>query len=195
MIYKSNLASAQALVSCFAKDERVACSDETSLVLYGIMDCAVVAHFDVSSTLFAAAKQATGRPVTNLQGRRSLTLSDDVIIHEGTRPSIIRHEGIYTYPLEDIQTRFKLKGDRRDLSAPPARSVPPKSAPKGPTWGELSAEEQDYEARCKRADWYYSFSDDRMVWRNGRDCCEALRKEATAKGGVYVDIYKYYSTR
>ncbi|MNP89094.1 hypothetical protein D3C85_14940 [compost metagenome] len=198
MIRKSDLIAIQQQVRAYGLEHSVVFSDETSLIHYGIVESSAVAHVDVSSSLFIKIANDTGNAVTTNKGRRSLVMNDKVVIHEGTNLGKVMIDGIYVYPIEHIQSRLKIRGDLRDLSLP--KAAEPKKAEEAPvkqipTWDNMTEAEADFEARCKRADWYYSYSDDIRCYRAGKSQCEALQSEAASHGGVYSEIYKYYSTR
>lgn len=197
MIYNSSLKSVFDRINAFADGDRIVFSDETGLIHYGVMQCTAVANVDVSSTLLHRIAKATGHPLIKESGRNTLQLDHNIKLHEGANlGSVHVKEGYYVYPFENTKARLKINGYKGPLDLPEVKEPASlKKEEKVPTWGELSEAEMDYEARCKRADWYYSFSDDQRAWRSGKAECEALQKEAMSNGGNYDLIYKYYSTR
>lgn len=197
MIRKHNLIDLQQAIRAFDESANISLSDETALVHYGIVESTSTAHFDVGSRLFNKIAEATGNIVRNVNGRRELMFSHDVVIHEGPHLGAKLDNGIYVYPIESIQNRFKYKGDLRDLSLPKPveKAVLEKPAEVILDQSNFSEAEIEFAARCKRADWYYSYSDDIRVYRAGKAQCEGLKKEADEKGGVFTTIYKYFSTK
>lgn len=197
MIRKSNLLAIQNTIQSYSKDEKIVLNDESSLLFHGCKDYMVAVGFDVSSTMFSIIHQALRHPVFKQGGVREMKVDDLVIIREGMHINRECIDGVWVYPFEDIKTRLKLKGDLRHLELPEVkpRAERVKVEEVVKTFENLTDEQVVFELKCKTADWYYSYSDDRSVYRRGRDQCEALKKEAEAHGGIHLDIYKYYSSK
>jgi hypothetical protein len=197
MIRKNDLLEIYTEIKNFGISHTVVFDDETSLVAHGVMDNKVVAGVDVSATLFNRIAEATGNIVRTSQGRRYLQYSHEVIIREGTHCGVEMKDGVHVYPFKNIKTRLEIMGDRRDLRLPEVKAAGKevKVQKVVKTFDNLTEEQAAFEARCKTADWYYSYSDDAGVYRRGRAQCEGLKKEAEEHGGIHLDIYKYYSSR
>lgn len=195
MIRKSNLMAIQNEITSFADGHTVVFNDETSLVAHGAMETIATAGVDMSATLFAKIAKAIGNTIQTKNGRRFMYYRHDVTIYEGTNLGKEMVDGLWVYPFKSIKARLEIMGDRRDLRLPEVKAVVEevKVEKVVKTFDNLTEEQAAFEARCKAADWYYDYSDDIRVFRSGRDQCNGLKAEATKKGGVYLDIYEYYS--
>jgi len=195
MIRKSNLMAIQNEISNFADGHTVVFNDETSLVAHGALETITTAGIDVSATLFAKIAKAIGNTIQTKKGRRFMYYRHDVTIYEGTNLGKEMVDGLWVYPFKSIKARLEIMGDRRDIRLPEVKTVVEeiKDEKVVKTFDNLTEEQAAFEARCKAADWYYDYSDDINVFRRGRDQCNGLKVEATEKGGVYLDIYEYYS--
>lgn len=215
MIRKNEIIALAQEIQAYAPDCVVVATGTTALILHGVMDATTRAHFHVSSTLFEAIRVARHCFVAQVDGRRMMQVGHEISVHEGPYLDITSVDGVKVYTLESMRVRYELQGQGTHLGALEARclagdiarhqvkleelaSVPADSVVPVkvlPNWGELTEAEQAYEARCDRADWYYSYSDDITVYRAGKASCEELKAEADKLQGNYSLIYKYYSTK
>lgn len=51
----------------------------------------------------------------------------------------------------------------------------------------------DYVKRVRAHDWYYDFSDDISVYRNGKKEYDELKRIANERGGMYLTYFNYFS--
>jgi hypothetical protein len=214
MITKTDLLAMQNQVLAYGPDERIALSDASGLLYHGIVKSAENGHFDVSATLFAAIVAATGNHVALIDGQRMTRIGDRITISEGTHLDIVKVDGLAMYTTESMRVRYELKGrgvrpfastharfayDLGQLQAkldnPPAAEPSAPVAPAEPDFGVLTEAETAFLERYKRADWYYSYSDDPRVYRAGKAECEALEQESREHGGKYAAIHQHYSNR
>lgn len=59
---------------------------------------------------------------------------------------------------------------------------------------EIQMTKEEYFHACKHFDWYYDYSDDGRVWRNGNEGKKKLEAEAKTdpiKAKIYADWSKY----
>ncbi len=211
MFYKEQIRNLQQTLLEEMSDARFVAALETALAVHGVKDCSALARLDVSSGLFWHLARKYDRVVTK-DGNSNYIRHNDAYIREGTHADIVAVDGIFAYSLDGLKARYELHSQTRELSALAsryiasdiaafqARQAKPKATPTaavgaGPAWGELDADEAEFEAQCKRADWYYSYSDDIGVYRRGKAHCDQLKAAADSKGGNYTLIYKHYSSK
>lgn len=215
MIRKNEIVALAKEVQAYAPNETVVAAGTTALILHGVMEATTHAHFHVSATMFETIRAARHSVVATVEGRRMIQVGDAVWVHEGPYLDTTFVEGVKVYTLNGLRVRYELQGrgthrgalearclagdiarhqvKMDELAAVPAGAVVPVKVL--PHWGELTEAEQAYEARCVRADWYYSYSDDINVYRAGKASCGDLKAEADKQRGNYSLIYKYYSTK
>ncbi|ARV77175.1 hypothetical protein FDI21_gp004 [Pseudomonas phage Noxifer] len=215
MLKKSDLLAMYNEVQAIVPDAKVALADNTALFFHGIVKTANSAIFEVSATLFETARQRTGNFVSTDLGVRGLFLRDGLLLLEGVHADIVWQEGVPMYTLEAMRVRYELMGRgekpfassharfaydigqlQAKLAEPePAAPVAQPVAHVEPDFGELTEAEAAFRDRCKKADWYYGYSDSLQVFKAGRACCDALKAESVQHGGNYAALYQYYSTR
>lgn len=215
MIRKNEIVALAKEVQAYAPNETVVAAGTTALILHGVMEATTHAHFHVSATMFETIRAARHSVVATMEGRRMIQVGFAVWVHEGPYLDTTHVEGVKVYTLNGLRVRYELQGQGTQPGALEARCLAGDiarhqvkmdelaAAPVGsavpvkvlPSWGELTEAEQAYEARCVRADWYYSYSDDITVYRAGKESCNLLKAEADREGGKYSQIYKYYSTK
>lgn len=209
MVNKSQLKELQEFIRSFITDgadgHEVITSDETSLVVYGILDNIEMPCFDVSSAIFAEVAKKWPVDTSNKLNPTSI-IDGRVKVRLGRNLGITVVDGIYVYDIDSLETRFAFYGRGMSESCTRSRRFAEELANKKDgatcaqverttTWGVLDEAEATYEALCKKADWYYSYSDDHSVFKRGRDECAGLEKTANVNGGNYKLIYNYYSNR
>lgn len=208
MFRKADIARIQKEIQAYGIGEDCIAGDTTCLVVYGINDVTTTISFDVSRSLFDAILSAKDVSCQGTVNQRSLHYDHDVIVKEGVYGGEVMVDGVKVYNLAGLHTRFRLKGNtsvpcriiagsiKELMENQPTVPVVKPVTPKTPTkeWGDLSVEEGRYEELCRRADWYYSYSDDASVYRRGKAECEQLEAKA-AQGGNYALIYNYYSNK
>lgn len=214
MLTKTDLLAMYNEVQAIVPDAKVALADNTALFFHGIVKTARTATFEVSATLFETARQRTGNFVSTDLGVRGLFLRDEILLLEGVHGDIISQDGIPMYTLEAMRVRYELMGrGEKPFASSHARfaydigqlqaklAAPEPVAPAAPVehvepdFGVLTEAEEAFRARCKKADWYYGYSDSLQVFKAGRACCDALKAESVQHGGNYAVLYQYYSSR
>lgn len=225
MVYKNQLQELQEFIKSFnahclhgAGGHEVIASDETSLVVYGILDNIEMPCFDVSSAIFTEVAKKWPVDMSDKLNPTSI-IDGRVKVRLGRNLGITVVDGIYVYDIASLETRFaiygrgmserctrfrrfaeelaNMKDEMRQARAKGTSQLGATCAQVERTavWGALDEAEATYEALCKKADWYYSYSDDHSVFKRGREECAGLEKTANVNGGNYKLIYNYYSNR
>lgn len=149
----------------------------------------------------------------------------DVYIREGINLGEALVNGVRTYSLTSIKDRAELLASRpghtgwsdacsmlssiqhheREVEEAASRKAAEEAARLKVVTDRQTAEERflkdadpeliGYVDRCKRADWYYSYSDDIAAYRLGKEVCTKLEAEARTKGGMYLEVYRHYSSK
>jgi len=211
MTYKEQLRALQESLLAEVPDARVVATLGSALVVHGFKASAYPMRLDVSGSLFQHLIKKYDCSIIQNSGDKIL-LFNGAYITEGTFSDIVSVDAIKVYSLDGLRTRYEAQSRvgklgsiaagyiAADIAAFQAEQAKPKpesvvTEVKGPTWGELDAEELAFEVECKSADWYYSYSDDLSVYRCGKAQCEQLEAVARNKGGNYALIYKHYSSK
>lgn len=199
-------------------DNTVVASARAALVVHGVIDVCNMASFDVSATAFAIIAAEYKQPVLTVGGiRRTMLERGGVIIFEGTYIDTVPVNDIVTYKLEGMKCRSDAWGrpgsshndkelhrsltiaieqhqEKQVHAEARAATAALKDAPKVKRWNdsELTDDERKFEEACLAHDWYYSYSDDIIVWRNGN--AKQLEIEADLKrvGGNAHAIFQFY---
>lgn len=128
--------------------------------------------------------------------------------------------GLTTYPLEDVLLRARHQAGNKGSLAKQAETIliradliaqlqaaeaattlePVVPAFDGKTTKvreydpeTLTKEEKEFEDSCRRADWFYGYSDDIRVYKAGKVHCDSLVATSKRLGGVYLQILKFYN--
>lgn len=163
--------------------------------------------------------------VQRVNGTRWCSPIPDVYVREGIQLGDVLVGGIRTYSIAGIKARAELLAtrpghlgwgdacvtlsviqahERKVEKAAERRAAEEETRLKVATnrqeieEGFLKGADQqlvEFIDRCKRADWYYSYSDDLTAYRRGKEVCTELEATARTKGGVYKEVYAHYSTR
>lgn len=162
--------------------------DDASLIVHGILPSSTSITVHVSSTIFHhLLSKVRNYQIFNVANRRYIQYRDNVVVAEGLPIAAELKYGMRVSTLRSISERLKMKGDERWRDIPETAQASEERP--------LSPEEEAFNERLKKADWYYDYSDDIRVWRAGVQQIAALRAEAEEKGGRFLELYRHHANK
>lgn len=162
--------------------------DDASLIAHGILPSSTSITVHVSSTIFHhLLSKVRNYQIFNVANRRYIQYRDNIVVAEGLPIAAELKYGVRVSTLRSISERLKMKGDERWRDIPETAQASEERP--------LSPEEEAFNERLKKADWYYDYSDDIRVWRAGVQQIAALRAEAEEKGGRFLELYRHHANK